>query len=373
VRRSVYALCAALLLASGRGSAVADEAAEAAAKAKADADAKRKAEAESRRRLDLLKTKVAKWAGLRKEILIVCPTCRGSGLILTRRGAGVVREICTACDGRKRRASKTAVRALCYEYHTPEWRSRDTAKDEAEAQFKRWDRQEETPPLLRTYRLDAEKTALVDDAHALAWIYENDDTVSRASRWVWSVEPLTKQGGWYLYGGEVDGPWPDPAAAVSPPPPPPGPAEPPGPAPPPPPAATPLPLAERTALSDALEAAGVKHASVGAHVEGDAIVVRLWRSGLTAQDQLEEAIARDVVAAARSTLEARSKEARVRLVFEARMRDPLGAVELRPYRIVSIDREKFSKIRFENLSREEGLALFEQETPALDGLVLWWK
>lgn len=339
------------------------------------------APAEIRRAAETLKTRVKAWCAVREDVVYKCSNCGGSGKLRRRQGWTTVQVDCPRCvRGAKVNAEKA--RVAYFDAHTPAWRAEKANVGTTQA----WLDSLATEParaLLRKWSL--ESVEMVGLTHGIAKVKETRETEQIAPveyRWVQQADPKTKAPTWYLWT-ESDGDWgvdpqkpdgpvlpstdepamdggrkdPEPAA---------------------PPAAKgpiPLPPEEARTLEQALAVAGVAPTLASAATESGTLVVRLKVAGVTAQNQLDEAIARSVIPAFRTIFRSRESCSRVTVVFLARYRDRLGAVDFHPYEDWHVARDLFEKIKFDNLSREEALDLFdrEQHSHRLDGLVPWFK
>ncbi len=346
---------------------------------------------EVRRATETLKSRVKAWCEIRQDAVYRCPTCGGSGKLRRRQGWSLVIVDCPSCvRGAKVNAEKA--RIAYYDWATPAWRADKQNVDQTQTWLDSL-RAEPAKGLLKKYSI--ESVELVGLTHGIARVKETHETEQIApveSRWVLADDPKAKAPVWFVWH-ESDGDWGvDPVSpsggasagmsepgAMSDPTPPstsptPGPV---GPKDPPTPAARPvaLPPEEVTSLSQVLAVAGLKPEVESVAVDAGTLVVRLKVTGVASQEQLDEEIARSIIPATRAAFRARESERGLRLVFLSRYRDKLGAIEFHPCESVSMDRDLFGKIKFDNLSRDEALDLFtrEQHSYRLEGMIPWWK
>jgi len=332
---------------------------------------------ERRKRQDSLVTRARKWLELRKEVVYKCGTCGGDGTITREKSRGarlvLVHEDCPDCV-RGGRVNTAKARTAYFEAATPEWRSVQENVDATQTWVDSLPK-DPAKALLKAYKI--EETEMVGERHGVTRVHETRETEQVAPfeyRWVLADDPKTKAPTWYLWH-DSDGGWGAGAEAAAP-----GPAAPRQPNAPPPADPTPAPsvplgkgaledLAKRLAVAD------VKPGLDGASFDGETLVVQLRPDGLTAQDQLDEVIAKTIIPATKVAMSSEEKSKSVRLVFLARYRDKLGEVSLRAYETATMDRDLFARIKFDRLSRQEALDLFtrEQRSYRLDGLILWWK
>jgi hypothetical protein len=356
------------------------------------------ADAEIKKLSASLRSRATLWCEARKTAVYKCPSCEGKGRVSyeTSEGGVPTRKFrdCSRCvRGWKVKADKA--RSAYFDVYTPQWRAIDENVKATQAWIDGL-ATEPAPGVLKGYAI--ESVEIVGPHHGITLIRETRETEQIAPfayRWVLLDDAKAKTSSWYQWH-DADGAWgletipvdpvatpepPTPGTPVAPVPSTPS-ASPPkapetGKASPPPAAPTPVAFEQDAldALGKSLAAAHVKPSLDGAEWRGDVVVVRLLPAGVADQATLDEAVAQTIIPASRVLMRDFEKATSVRLVFLAKYRDRVGDVSTRPYETVSMSRDDFAKIRFENLNRAEALDLFTREPHVyrLEGFTLWWK
>jgi hypothetical protein len=290
------------------------------------------------RRQELL-SRANQWHNVRKDLIVVCASCNGRGIVRGGRD-------CSHCRG-GRRLSEEAFRKAYYEWMSPEWRARPTSKDEVEARYKEISAGKATAPVLKEFRIDKEKAELVGECHGRVPVYEGDDTVPRDTQWVWSVEPATKKATWFVYGGEVDGEFgvsctkaPSPGTA--------------------PPRREPLAPLLGEELKAIVEKAKPYHVLKSAEREGTTLLMTLEYSlPQVSIEGMDSAVVDDSIQLTRVIFGGQKEWENVRYEFVNEWKDDFGHLEKKPRVAVAMTRGRFEKIVWAELTNEEVFRLFE--------------
>lgn len=294
-----------------------------------------------------LEERAKAWWSDRRKLVGSCPQCIGSGKVRWRRQW----MDCPKCDGRKRYVPPDVYRRLFYEVRSPAFRLMDGIRDKVEAAYKEangsaW------PMDVNRFRI--ERVVLVDPTRGEAWVAENDDTTARPQRWIWAEEK--GKGSWWLWDEGADGAWPSAASAA--------------------PAAeaagAPLSLMESADLEAAFKGLStLGHTLAGAARTGSTLLLTLDTKPVGGGIDLNARATPDLRSIGKALWSGPSPWSEIRWTFRARYRDRFGGVEPRAYLTARILRADFERIRWENLTPEEQLALFAPENPAHEGWTLW--
>jgi hypothetical protein len=312
------------------------------------------AEKQARLRKQELLSRVNAWFGLRKDLVTVCASCNGRGIVRGGRD-------CSYCRA-GRRISEDAFRKIYYEWKSPRWRALPTSKDEAETRYKAMrDGGDSVPP--KAFRIEKDKAELVGECHAEVPVYEGDDTVPRPTRWVWAVEPSTKKETWFVYTETADGEFGRscPNATVG------GGAGTPRREP-----LPPLLLEETKAI---LEKAKPWHgAFVSAEREGGTLFLVLDYVPPLGEVHLhDQAVVDDSIQLTRALFAGQKEWSDVRYDFRVDWKDEFGRVEKKPRWTVSMTRERFDKIVWSELQPHEVFRLFASTLHSWPGWTLRYK
>jgi hypothetical protein len=288
------------------------------------------------------------WHSLRKDLISVCASCNGRGMIRGGRD-------CSHCRA-GRRVSEDAFRKAYYEWMSPEWRAQPTSKDEVETRYKAMRDGKESVPVLKSFRLDKDKVELVGECHGRVPAYEGDDTVPRDTQWVWSIEPATKKATWFVYGGIVDGEFgvscgrtPSPGA----------------------PRREPLAALLEEELKALVEKAKPYHVYKSAVREGTTLHLTLdFVLPQVTVEALDDAVIDDTIQLTKGIFSGQGEWAGLRFEFQNEWRDEFGRVEKKTRYGVGMTRARFDKIVWTELSRDAVFRLFEVTPYEYPGLYL---
>lgn len=296
-----------------------------------------------------LRVRAGEWLKARMQLpRVQCPTCRGVGAVVV---AANVQQACPRCEARRTIVPKEPFRVVHYDMKTEAWRRAHT-QAEANASYRNADTTGSTPLMLRKGRLD--RVEVVGARFGRAWVFEENDSVSRESRWVLATDSSAKKENWFVFSEDTDGPWEEPPAA---------------------PAAPPQQLGaeELAALRGRVALVETRLSLEGAGMVGPALVARFVDPKAGDASTLDAGLDASAYQLARAAAEGLADVAEVRLVLLARWRDKFGGVEVRPYRALSISREALARVKPENLSREELLSIFSEQRASYDDSIMWWK
>lgn len=297
--------------------------------------------AEEARRLKAgLTSRVADWIRARKALAPVrCWNCNGRGRIRTWVGTNEKDQECAKCMGSGKAVSNAALKAAYGGMRSPASRSmRDDAVPSADRD---------------AFMLDAgriDRVEVVDATHGLGWIFENDDSASKSSRWVRVFESGKNLWMWFLYDEAADGPWPLPDDAPLPPPP------------------VPVSGEEGVALEEALAQARTTF-RLGARTRvGKTLRLEAAYPGYPSARELPGIVRDDTLALARA-IAARTGTAwdSLRFTFSTPTQDAAGKRGVEPYAFVSITRSALSMVPLDAVSADAAFAKFTVEFPPLPG------
>ena len=295
------------------------------------------AAAEERRRLAAaLSSRVADWIRVRKALAPVrCWNCNGRGRIRAWVGTLEKDQECKKCQGTGKTVSDAALKAAYGGMRSPESRS---MRDEAVPAGDR-----------DALGLDAgriDRVEVVDATHGLGWIFENDATTSKSSRWIRVFERAKNAWTWFRYDEAADGPWPLPDAS----------------------AGTPAPVLgeDGVALEGAL--ADVRTVfRLGARTRVDrSLRIDAQYPGYPFERELPGIVRDDTLALARAIL-ARTGTAweSLRFTFSTPVEDAAGGRFPKPYAVVAISTSALSALPLATMSADAAFAKFTVDFPPL--------
>src|SRR5262245_6550694 len=304
---------------------------------------------EDKRLLDDLKLRVSEWGEARREWIIPCPNCNGTGKIQRMTGRRLVSFPCSKCDGKGRTPSERLGKKLYYDLMSPAWRKRTDAVADGERL-----RAAEGAAALerkgtRSWRID--RIDLVDSTHGTAWLYLDGASASTPLRWIRASDSDPKAARWYLYSESVDGAWPDGKAPE------PEPGDPP----------EPLPKLQKIVLDSLLEKTVPRQPLSSAGRCGNTLVVAFDHRDMPTADELRAWPVNDSTAIFRAVFDGMPEWSEIRLVFRSLFQEKFGNREAKPFCVVSLTRDTYMKIHFEHLAVDEAFALFHVDSPAYDG------
>ena len=304
---------------------------------------------DERRCVDELKLRVGDWGEARREWIIPCPNCNGTGKIQRMTGRRLVSFPCSKCEGKGRTPSERLGKKLYYDLKSPEWRRRTEAVADAERLRAAEGAAAVERKGTRSWRID--RIELVDATHALAWLFLDGASVSTPMRWYRSFDSDPKAAKWYLYTEETDGAWPDAKAPV---------AEP---------GAAPEPLAklQRIVLDGLVEKAAPRQPLAEAGQSGTVLYATFDHRDVPTATDVESWPVLDSSALFRAIFDGMPEWTEIRLIFRSIHQEKFGARETKPFRIVSLARPVYLKIHFQHLAAEEAFALFRVESPVHEG------
>ncbi len=286
-----------------------------------------------------------RYANARASLRAVCGKCGGKGRYAEWTRGGQRIADCPVCDRKGWVIDRKDWRAVYYDLKSPAYRLWEGAQKAAEDAYRKALKASEPPATYASSKIAA--LALVDPSHAVTRL-TFDGRLEEVVRWV-KVE-----GKWWLWDAQTDGEWPAPPPVEEP-------------------TGDPLAPDELGRLSMAIGGIATRHHDL---YEGRKVVAGLLLTldlrpvgagvaldGLALEDfrRLGKAIWVDPAAAWSS----------ITWTLRARHRDRFGAVEQQPYLRARISREDFDRIRWENLSPEEAMALFTPQRMSREGWTLW--
>jgi len=252
---------------------------------------------------------------------------------------------------RRVRVSRKNFMLLHYDLQSPAWRARQGGPETLDDTFRAMDEGKGRPRAVTRFAvLDVE---LVGERFGVGRYRMNGLDAIREVRWVWAEDQGARRSDWYLYGGDVDGPWGESACDPSPS------------------VRKELPKADADAVAALLGKLELAHTvrTIAGAGETDVVVVLAWEGAHSEKDRTL-ATRTDAIAVTRALLGGDTRWSGVRLAFLADWMDRFGAVKVRPHLHACMDRGTLEKIVFENLTPEQVFALFRTRALEHEGLTL---
>ena len=134
-----------------------------------------------------------------------------------------------------------------------------------------------------------------------------------------------------------------------------------------------LSLTQDRSVATALAGARLEHKIRAMGRYADVLVVRLALPGVADEDASELAAAPAAVAGTIAVLTELKEWGGVRFEFALPYRDSFGKVSERSHFVAYMPRDRFDKLKIENLTPTEVFTHFEIDRPVLTGLVHWPK
>jgi hypothetical protein len=301
---------------------------------------------ENARRARLMKTVAMKWAAERTKFPSRCPMCQGRGKTQLLRGGRVVLLDCTQCDGRRLWVAPKHYRIAYYDMRSPAFQALPGIKDRLETQYKAANSGNPWPTYYSRYRI--QRAALVDATHGVVFIAWGNTRVGNETRWIWAVPTGKKQGDWWLYDEEADGPWPQGASRTDP--------------------VAPqwdtwetLDPEEHRRVREAVTAARITHRSFEYRKRGPALLVRLLPWADPKKRPPDERVVEDAVQLAKAVFPACPSFQDLHTHWYSAWRDAFGNVAPRPTWLSRIERAKFDQVAWSSLAPPEQAQQFDWE------------
>lgn len=310
-----------------------------------------------------LKTRATEWFTARKGLVLRCPTCDGSGSTSYLAGGRAVRRPCGSCGGDGKKLSTVQGRKVFYDLRTPQWRLRETAQQEADAEY----RAQAAKLRVASWRID--RAELVGEKHGIVYTYEGKDSVARPTRWVLASEG-TKPLQWFVWMAVSDEPWPGDVADA------PG-AQGPAPMgsdagdgvlPVGEPTLEDLPELQGILLDGLLERTATTYRTKERKKAGRTLVLRLEMRDVPVERVMRQTVRTDSITFVRAIFPAMPADwDAIHLVYTTLWQDRFGERKRMPFANVSLTAETFGRMRWGNLTEDAAWELFSTKEEAFDG------
>lgn len=303
---------------------------------------------EDAQRLERLTARAREWWAAREKALRPCTRCGGDGRLQTARGV----ETCGWCRGTGKGYVKAQWMKLYLDMRSPAWRAQPTAVPHADEDYARLD-DNGGPAVIDVWKVH--EVALVGQRHGtVTAALGKRGTVTQPQRWIWAIEPSTKQADWFTYEQATDGPWPKSRVDTD---------------------LLGDPLPEEMRGLVAASVSGIssrKHDFIEARQAGQSLYLRANLRPTPDTKDLDGLALHDLRHLTRAIwVNPKATWADVRWTLCAQYRNKFGEIEWQPYMHAWITRETYNRIRWENLDDGEALALFRPEHPKHPDLMLW--